>query len=219
MKKKKKYKGLSHYPPTSPFSASLSLPSHSLALGETEKGNPIRNRQKSERDTQHRREVPRFSEMPLSSPPLLLSTPLLSVDHSPSLSTAFPSSPPPPSRPLALPRKFSILPSAPRHLPALTPDTAPPLRFHPFSSAGRPAVAAALQRRQRCRVYRLHILSPAFLTPTSAPRYRASKKWIPPHHPHPYPIPTHTRLLTFCCVWVRASERQYRMQLNMPNDD
>lgn len=105
----KKHKGLSHYPPTPHY-----------ALGEPDwKRNLIWNGQKSEQDTLHHCEVPRFSEMPHSSPVLSLVCTTLSLCFFPQLSLSLsiassPSSPPP------------------QHLPVLTPDTVPPLRFHPF---------------------------------------------------------------------------------------
>lgn len=68
---------------------------------------------------------------------------------------------------LSLSSSIASSPSSPppRHLPVLTPDTVPPLRFHPFPT--QPACCGG------CVValsFWLHILSPAFLTPTSALR-------------------------------------------------
>lgn len=63
------------------------------------------------------------------------------------------------SAPLQLPSSPSSPP--PQHLQALTPDTVLPLRFHPFPA--QPACCGVVVLS-----YWLHILSPAFLTPTSA---------------------------------------------------
>lgn len=141
--------------------------------------------------------------------PAPLPSPLSGVHHSPSFHS-FPS--PPRSLPLLCPY-LTNSPSSPppQHLPALTPDTVLPLRFHPF-----PAQPACCGGGVVALPYWLHILSPAFLTPTSAPHYRASKKWISPSLAH--------FLLCMCvCVCrgecVGECEQWYHIQLNMPNDD
>lgn len=103
-------------------------PPLSVVLGEPDwRRNLIRNGQKSERDTLHHSEVPRFSEMPHSSPFSCLQCPPLSLSLFLQLSLSLPS-------PLFLssaPAIFTILPST-QHLPGLTPDTALLLTFHPF---------------------------------------------------------------------------------------
>lgn len=145
---------------------SLSLSTHLFRSTYREpdwKRNLIRNGQKSERDTLHHGEVPRFSEIPHSS--LFFFSPM-----SATLPLLFPSFPSPhlSSSPLPPPQHtHTHLPSSPtspppHHLPALTPDTVLPLRFHPFPA--QPACCGGVVLLS----YWLHILSPAFLTPTSA---------------------------------------------------
>lgn len=90
-------------------------PPLSVALGEPDwRRNLIRNGQKSERDTLHHSEVPRFSEMPRSSPFFSLQCPPLS------LSPAFPV---PPLASLSLPHPS---PSSHLHHPPLHPSTFQP---------------------------------------------------------------------------------------------
>lgn len=112
-------------------------PPLSVALGEPDwRRNPIRNGQKSERDTLHHSEVPRFSEMPHSSPffslqrpPLSPSLTLFQLSPSLPLPLFLSSATPHPPSPI-----FTILPSAPA---PSSPDTrhsaASPVS--PFSSS------------------------------------------------------------------------------------
>lgn len=165
---KKKYKGLSLYPPTS-----LS------ALGEPDwKRNLIRNGQKSERDTLHHCEVPRFSEMPHSSPFFSLQCPPLSFSPSPALPLLV-------SLPLLCPPTtpiFTILPSTPA---PSSPDTrhSAASQVSPFSST------ASL----------LWCCSAVVLTAHSFPCFPHSDlcSALGPQRNGSLP-----RTLTFCCVCV-----------------
>lgn len=156
-----------------------------MALGEPDwRRNLIRNGQKSERDTLHRSKVPRFSEMPHSSPFFSLRCPPLSLSLS--LSPAFPvptlaSLPllcPPPSPPI-----FTILPSTPA---PSSPDTrhSAASQVSPFSST-----ASLLWRCCSAVVLAAHSF-PCFphsdLCSVLGPQRNGS-------------LP---RLLTFCCVCV-----------------
>lgn len=106
-------------------------PPLSVALGGPDwRRNLIRNGQKSERDTLHHSEVPRFSEMPHSSPFFSLQCPPLSLFPTfpvPPLASISPLCPPP-SPPI-----FTILPSTPA---PSSPDTrhSAASQVSPFSS-------------------------------------------------------------------------------------
>lgn len=146
---------------------SLSLSTHCLlCFGRTGlEEKPDRCGEKSEQDTLHRCEVPRFSEMPHSSPvPPSLSLFSVHPSLSFSLSVAF----------LEL-SPFSSLPSSLSSLPPLTPDTVLPLGFHPFPP--QPACCgscAVVPSWTACTFFPLlSSLRPLLCT-------RASAKWISP---------------------------------------
>lgn len=180
----KKHKGLSHYPPT-PHSA----------LGEPDwKRNLIWNGQKSEQDTLHHCEVPRFSEMPRSSPVLSLVCTTLSPFF-------------PPAFPLLVYRIFTILPSAPA---PSSPDTrhSAASQVSPFSNT------ASLLWWLCC--------STVVLTAHSFPCFPHSDlcSALGPHRNGSLP----SLLTFCCvCVClgecVGECKQWYHIQLNMPNDD